>query len=200
MRSKSSITFNIIKEIFSVLHPFVERSPYAQNLSTDACQALIQYNSTTFGTLNATFIMRELNALDYSAFLAGCHAIYGYKIMDGFNIFITRLERNGILIKIMLLILAYSTNCSIVNSDHTEIFTSTSDSISVFNIQNLFVNMLWKYLNYQYGFVLAVQWLNYFIKYVLAIVQSMSENSHEQTNDLVEKIVEETTRSLTIND
>jgi len=200
IRSKPSITFGIIKFFFSIFQPFVERTPYFHDLSTDTCQALVRHNSQTFGTLNSMFIMREINALDYRAFLNGCNTIYGYKTMEYFNKFSIKLERNGIFIKIMLLILAFSTNCSIVTFDYSENITLISNSVSIINIENVFITMFWKYLVYQYGFVLAVRWFDSFIKYVLDVLQNSREQSNVQHRDMLGTVIEETTRLLKIDD
>lgn len=167
-------------------------------LSPDACRTLIRHNSVAFGTLNATFIMREINALDHSAFLIGCNTIYGYETMTGFRKFILRLENNGTYIKIMLLILAFSTNCSIVAPDYSEDLTSILNPKFILNIENIFLTMFWKYLTYQHGYIAAIRWFDMFIKYVIDILQSMNERSNEQHNDTVGTVIEETTRVLTI--
>jgi hypothetical protein len=144
--------------------------------------------------------MREVNALDYLAFLTGCNTIYGSETMGYFNKFTIRLEQNGIFVKVMFLILAFSTNCGIVTFDKSKNLMSRSSSMSILNIENILITMFWKYLIYQYGFVAAVRWLNSFIKYILDVLQSSSEQPNVQHDDLVETIIEETTRSLTIQD
>jgi hypothetical protein len=153
-----------------------------------------------FGTINSLFIMREVNAFDYLAFHNGCSTIYGYEGMKHFNKLTIQLEKNGTLIKIMLLIVAFSTNCSIVFDDDTENMTSISSLLSIVDIQNVIVTMFWKYLVYQYGFVLAVRWFNSFIKYILDALQILNEQSNVQHNDMVDTVIEETTRLLTIED
>jgi hypothetical protein len=176
----------------------LERTPYFHELSTDAYCKLIRHNLPIFGTLNTTFIMREINALDYSAYITGLTTIYGDEAIADFKNFIITLEQNGIFIKIMLLILAFSTNCSVVLPDYDDDMTSISSSILILSIQNVFITMFWKYLIYQFGFLAAVQWFNHFIKYVLDIIQSSGKRQHAQHNDLLDEIIEETTHSLTI--
>ena len=60
------------------------------------------------------------------------------------------------------MILAFSSNCSIVLSDHSLNLTNTSatSSISLIHIQDIFIVILWKYLVYQYGFIDAVRRLD----------------------------------------
>lgn len=196
LRLKSSTTFDIIKIFFSIFQPFLERIPHFHQLSIDLCQLLIRHNSTVFGTLNSFFIMRETKALEYQAFLTSCNTIYGIETIRGTNIFIQRLENNGICVKIMLLILAFSTNCSIVIPDYSEDLRTVPNILPLLSIENILTTMLWKYLTYQYGFSVAVRWFNMFIKYILDVLLSMSQTTNEQHSEMVEEI----TRSLTIED
>ena len=132
------------------------------------------------------------------AFAASCSTIYGNDIFKYFNYFVTRLEPNDIFIKIMLLILAFSTNCSIVNFDYSDNMINKSHGISLLYIQDIFVTMFWKYLNYQYGFVGAVRRFNSLIQYILDLLRSINEKQTIEHEKMIDTIVEETTRSLVI--
>ncbi|CAF3374498.1 unnamed protein product [Rotaria sp. Silwood1] len=100
----------------------------------------------------------------------------------------------------MLLITAFSENCSIVSLDYTESMVTMTSTRSLVRIQNILVTMLWKYLIYQYGFLGAVKCFNSFIKYVLNIIRWTATNSSTQHSDMVDTIVENTTRLLTMHD
>ncbi|UJR09480.1 hypothetical protein I4U23_013718 [Adineta vaga] len=199
LRSKPSASIDVLKFFLSALQPFVECSPYFKKLSTISQQILIQHNSDTAGTLNCLFIIRETSALDNMTFLISCDAVYGYDILKYSIRFVSRLESNGTLIKILLLILAFSTNCSIVTSDNSRTSRNTSNTIDLFKIQNIFVTMFWKYLIYQYGFIGGVQRLNSLMKYILDLLLSINERSNAQHEKMIDTIVEQTTRSLSIH-
>jgi hypothetical protein len=198
LRSKSSAIFNITKLFFSTFQPLVERTPYFRHLTLDTCRTLLRCNSATFGTINSFFIIREVNALDYPAFLTGCNTIYGHETIESLRKFSRQLEHNGTLVKLMLLILAFSTNSSAIVFDCSKDIKSISSSIFIFDIQNMFITMFWKYLVYQYGFFEAIRWFNSFIKYILAVIQSMYERENAQHNVMVNTVIEQTTRLLTI--
>jgi hypothetical protein len=189
---------NVLKFFLSALQPFVECSSYFQNLSIDARQALIQHNYDTAGTMNCVFIIREISALDNMAFLTSCDQVYGYDILKYSAYFVSRLEPNGILVKIMLLTLAFSTNCSVVTPDYSENIQTIPSTMSIFYIQNVLVTMLWKYLTYQYGFIGGVRCFNSLIKYILDLLHSINEKTNAQHEKMIDAIVEETTRSLVI--
>jgi hypothetical protein len=199
IRSKISTSMDVLRPFLAAFQPFIERSPYFQALSIDERRSLLQNNSGTVGTFNCLFIIREVNASDNIAFASSCSTIYGYDIYKYFNHFVTRLESNGLLIKIMLIILAFSTNCSIISSDYSENMIKTSSTMSQLTTQDILVTMFWKYLNYQYGFMGAVQCFNSLIKYILDLLHSINEKQTVQHEKMIDTIVEETTRSLIIN-
>ncbi|CAF1290109.1 unnamed protein product [Rotaria sordida] len=198
LRSKLSEATAIFRALLSSLQPFVERSLYFHNLSNDTRQALVQNNFEIAGTLNSVFIIREINALDNMTFVASCATFYGDKVVKQSFHLTSQLESNGILVKIMILILAFSTNTSIVNPYYSENIMSISSALTVFHIESILVTMFWKYLNYQYGYRGAVRCLNSLIRSILDILYSANEMRNEQHDNMVDMVVEETKRSLTI--
>ncbi|CAF3187795.1 unnamed protein product [Rotaria sp. Silwood2] len=81
LRSKASKAIDIFRVLLSTFQPFIERSPYFQNLPTGTRQALVQNNSEIAGTLNSVFVMREINALQNMTFLTSCATVYGDKVI-----------------------------------------------------------------------------------------------------------------------
>jgi hypothetical protein len=144
-------------------------------------------------------MVRETNALDSPFFRAGCCNIYGQENFNETIRFISKLEQNGILFKIMLLIIAFSANSSIVVPDYSENMPTIEGTMSVNRIQNILVTMFWKYLNYQYGFLGAVKCFGSFIKFILNILRWTNEKFTPQHWDMVDIIIENTSRALTID-
>ncbi|CAF3681907.1 unnamed protein product [Rotaria sp. Silwood1] len=196
LRLKPSKSILIFKVFFSTLQLFIERSPYFHDLSIHTRQILIQNNFETAGALNSIFLIRELKALDNMVFITNCTTIYGDKIIKHSDHLTARLEPNGILVKIMILILAFSTNCSIVIPHYSDNIMSLPSALSIFKIQSIFVTMFWKYLTYQYGFNGAVRCFNCLIKYILDILHSANENRNIQHEQMMKKLVEETKNLL----
>ncbi|CAF4964927.1 unnamed protein product [Rotaria sp. Silwood1] len=197
LRLNPSKSILIFKVLLSTLLPFIERSSYFHDLSIHTRQILIQNNSEIAGTLNSIFVMREINALDNMAFITSCTSIYGDEVIKHSVQLAARLETNGILVKIMILILAFSTNCSIINPYYSGSTMNLSSALSVLNIQSMLVTMFWKYLIYHYGFSGAVRCFNHLIKSVLDILYSANEMRNAQHEKMIDTLVEETKRSLT---
>jgi hypothetical protein len=101
----------------------------------------------------------------------------------------------------MLIILAFSSNCSIVLSDHRYYLTNTSttNSISLIRVQDIFIVILWKYLVYQYGFIEAVRRFDSLVKYHLDILNQINDVNSKQHLEMIDTLIVETTNSLTLN-
>ena len=182
------------------MQPFVERSAYFHHLSIDGRVTLIHHNSHTAGAVNCILLMRELDALNNAGFVAASHAIYGPTILVYMNRFVNQLEQNGTLVKVMFLILAFSSNCSVVVCNQSEDMHALSSSIALAQVQDILVTMLWKYLLYLFGFAGAVQRYSLMIKLVLDILGSSNDQMSGEHSKMIDSLVEETTHSLAIAD
>ena len=101
-----------------------------------------------WGALNCIFTRREINAFAHEAFNTGCDATYGDETVKTSERFMERLEPSSTLVKAMLMIFAFSSNCSIVTTPCSESLLVMSSSIVLVRVQYVFVTVLWKYLIY----------------------------------------------------
>jgi uncharacterized protein YqhQ len=102
----------------------------------------------------------------------------------------------------MLMILAFSSNCSIVLPDrmYNLTNTSTTNSIILIRVQDIFIVILWKYLVYQYGFIEAVRRLDSLVKYHLAVLNQINDVNSKQHLEMIDTLIIKTTDSLALND
>lgn len=194
-------TQGVISQFFMGIQPLIERSPDVNFLSVDARRALIKNNLNTTGAVNGIFICRELNLYQNTVFWNPCQVQYGTEFMEYCVRNSARCDPNGNLIKIMLFVATFSTNCSIVDFDQQESLTNINISLELIHIQNIYVTMLWKYFLYLYGFKEAVIRYSYMVKNILDIIRMLSLMPKNEGHDqMVEKIVSETERVLVIKD
>lgn len=198
LRSKSNAMMDIIGFFYSSIQSFVEGVPHFHSLPLSARRALVQHNFDTTGTLNSIFIVRETSALDNQAYVAGCCALYGYENLAELKKYVSQLEQNGILVKLMLLTTAFAGNCSIVHLHPQENLATISSTISLIRVQNIFVTLLWKYLIYQYGTSGAIRWFNSSIKFILNILRWKEEKYEEKHWNMIDLIVGRTAEALSI--
>jgi len=201
IRSKKSNVLELIGLFYTVIQPFIERSPYFHNLPTDVRRVLIENNLNGTGAFNSLFAAIEAKVFDNELYTTTCNEIYGADYIKESLHLMSRIESNGTLIKMMLIILAFSSNCSLVLPEHASNLTNTSatSSVILIHIQDEFIIILWKYLVYQYGFIEAVRRLDYLVKNYLDTLNRINENNSKQHGDMVDLIVEKTVHSLTLD-
>lgn len=199
-RLKASAMVDYLKYLYSAFQVYVEQTPYYNFLPANTRKDLIVRNSETFGIINSMFIIRETNAMNYPAFRTGADMVYTPAGVQAFNCFISRLDPNNILVQLMLAILAFAPNSSVVNFDSLSDVNCEYDSILIFNVENIFVTMIWKYLLYQYGLSDAVRWFNYFIQYIVNLIRFVYEQRGSAHIAMVDTVIEDTTRLLCLDD
>ncbi|UJR36660.1 hypothetical protein I4U23_029377 [Adineta vaga] len=202
IRSKKAITLDLVVSFYTAIEPLLQRSPCFNNLSSDVRRVIVQNNLNGVGALNSMFAALETKIFDNPTHLQNCYEIYGEEYVKENRHLLARLDQNGTLIKIMMLILAFSTNCSLVSLDKitTSAETSTASSIILMRIQDMFIVILWKYLIYQYGFLGAVRRLDHLVKFYLELLLRMNDNSSREHDDMINVLIDKTTHSLTKDD
>jgi hypothetical protein len=201
LRLKSSHTYNMISISFTGIQSLIERSPDLSSLSIDARRALTKHNLISIGSVNGIFLSRELDLYNNPLFLNACNEYYGVEFLKNCAQHSARCDPNGSLMKIMLFVITFSSNCSIVIFDDQENITTMSSSLNLIRVQNAYVTMLWKYLIYLYGFKEATLRFSSIVKSIIDVTRMLESMSENKTHDLmVETIVAETQRSLIIED
>ncbi|CAF2799668.1 unnamed protein product [Rotaria sp. Silwood2] len=199
LRLKSSDTYNMVGQFFTGVQLLIEHSPDLYSLSIDARKALTKHNLSTVGAFNGIFLCRELDLFNNPVFFNACSLYYGTEFIWNCSRNSTRCDPNGSLIKMMLFVMTFSSNCSIVIFDDKEHITTMSKSIDLIRIQNLYVTVLWKYLVYLYGFKEAVRRFSYLVKNILDVIHMLELMPKNETHDLmVDAIATETERVLVI--
>ena len=196
------MAFELIGTFFSAIKSFLYYSPHFHSLSADVRRVLIENNLNGMGALNAMFGACELKLFDNDSHIRTCYEIYGEEYVKDSELLASRSEQNGTLVKLFLITLAFSTNCSIVEESQISTSTNTSvtSSIALTRLQDVFIVMLWKYLVYQYGYLGAVRRLDHLVKFYLDILYQLNELNSKEHRDMIHVIIDQTTHSLTLDD
>lgn len=203
LRSKQAGTLQIIGTFYSTMKTFLERSPYFNTLSSEQHRLIIENNLSGTGTWHFLYAAIQTRLFDHNSHLVTCNEIYGEDFVRQCRYLINRMESNGTLIKIMLMILSYSSNSSIVVYDPTLELTSTTLpnlSIPLFRIQEIFINMMWKYLVYQYGLNDAIRRFNHLVKNYLDILNQINANPSLQHREMIHTIMKSSIPALDFQD
>lgn len=202
LRSKNAGTLQLIGTFYSTMKNFLQRSPYYNTLSAAQHRVIIENNLTGTGTWHFLYAAIQTRLFDHTSHLVTCNEIYGEDFVRQCQFLINRMESNGTLIKIMLMILSYASNSSIVVYDPTFALSSTSPnpSISLFRVQEIFITMMWKYLVYQYGLNEAIRRFNHLVKNYLDILNQIEANPSLQHREMIHTIVKTSTPALEFRD
>ena len=201
IRSKDSNTLNHIGSLFSTLNTFIERCPLYNSLSPNIRKALIKRNLNTVGSFNGVYMAKEMNIFENEIYSHILDNIYGYGQSNLVIQATKRLEQNGTLIKIMLMILAFSSNTTVLGIDHFDDIQLIVDPKILIDIEHIFVTMFWKYLIYQYGFNGAILKFLSLVQSILDLMQRVSKGSNISKHwNMVENIVQQITYSLNLED
>ena len=197
IRSKQINTLQLVGSFYVAMQPFIERSPWFVNLPHDIRRMIIQNNLSGTGSFNAILGTIDANLSDDEIYMRNCHEIYGKDYVIENMRFLWRVEPNRNLLKILLMTLTFSNNCSVISLEHSSHWMPISSfhSYHLLTIQNVFVTMLWKYLVYQYGDDGAVRCFVRLVKNYLDLLLRIDANHSRQHWQMVDTIVEQTTRS-----
>ena len=175
LRLKLEDTFRLMNLPLENLLPFVRRSPHFCYLSRHAYQALVLHNLFFTSGLSGSLVARETNAFADLTCVCATNEVFGSDFMIKCARDNEQLVTNGNVIKIMLFVLIFSSNCSIVMYNDLEDFDSISSSLELVHIQDIYTIMLWKYLVYLYGEDGAVIHFSLLIKSVLLMLTRTTE-------------------------
>jgi len=198
VRSKPTVALSLHQQFFASLLPFLQRTKFFHELSPDACEELIQNNIKIFGMFHGDFIIRGVNGMDYPAFRASLRALYAGDVEQICQAFTLRLDFDSALIKLLLMILAFSTNCGIVSFDSPKVYSIIGNSLSIMKVQNIITSVCWKYLLYKYGLAVAVKKFDCHIKYIVDLLQGSYEQEKLQSIQAVYKMIDATKQTLAI--
>ena len=156
------------------------------------------------GTFNAMIAAIEGNVYDSVDHISVCNEIYGEEYVAESYRVLQRLEPNRTLLKIMLMILLFASNSSIViyhHSIYAQIYDqSVAQTVYLLQIQDIFVTMIWKYMIYQYGFMEAVKRFSLVVKNFLDTLKRMDDNNSNQHWQMVDEIVDSMNGALVVTD
>jgi hypothetical protein len=150
------------------------------------------YQRNLHGVLNlcATSILRLSGMFDSSLNDPIIISIYGYDVFQQTRRIAMQLDYDLIVIKLTLLIFAFSSNCYMVN-EHENMHQDSllNGTFRLFGSQNVYVEVLWKYMIYRYNYYDAALRFAKIIKHMLDLL-NISGKAH-QDNELHQNFVDE---------
>jgi len=190
LRSKAADTLNLISEPIKSLVPLVRMSTHFHHLSVDAQQLLLSNNLFYTGAVNGHFIGREVGAFQNPTYMTACSALYGDDYMMKCAKDNLKLEPNGNLLKLMVFVLIFSSNCSIVLFSPIQYHQYVVQNkirrltaLELLKMQDIYVTLLWQYMVYLYGYDQAALRFASIVKSVVDMFSRVEELPQSPTDD-----------------
>ena len=163
------------------------------------------YQRNLHGVLNicATFLLRMASMFESPANNHLIVSVYGQDIFERTKRIGLQLDDDLVLIKLMMVTFAFSSNCYMVELKEENLNDRLLlGTFRLWGSQNVYAELLWSYLTYRYNYYEAALRFARMIKNLLDLLK-MSGDVHHQ-NDLHQQFVEEVTvlteQTLTINE
>ena len=144
------------QQCFTTVEPIIKRSPHFQSLSLDARRTSIARNTCCLSLIQSILLSFQVDYLNDSRFSLSLIRMYGSDVFENVMRIHQRIDQNETIQKLMFFISAFYSNSSIVTFNSSSYISSTTVSIDLVRMQDIYVTVLWKYLLYQYGFEEAV--------------------------------------------
>ncbi|CAM4764581.1 unnamed protein product [Rotaria magnacalcarata] len=201
LRLKPADTIDLMSKPLENIVLLMGNSPHFCALSSNAHRAVVSHNLILTGGLDGYFVARETDQLNNIHYMIASGALYGSDFMAQCAKDNERLEPNGNLIKIMLFVLIFSSNCSVVVFNGQEDINIMSSTSELIHIQDIYLAILWKYLIYLYGYNQAIVHFSAMVKSVLDMLRRVEDLSKNDTLErIITRVVTHAERSLVIED
>lgn len=115
LKLANTTTMDILRSMYNVIHSFISIIPEFSSMKIDQRTALITRNIQNLGAMNCEFMMRETNIVKDAAYASCLSKIYGSLIFNGTIRINQNLDIDGTFLKLLLIVLAFSTCCDVVS-------------------------------------------------------------------------------------
>lgn len=138
----------------------------------------------------------EIDIYENELHVSICKEIYGARNVEENQRVLQRFDSDRRLLKILLVILAFSSNASIVDFDRQPIEYSSFQTVLLVRAQNILISVFWKYLIHQHGYFRAASRFLGLVKNYLDTMKRMVDHSSDEHRQMVETIVEQIDQKL----
>jgi len=191
-----------VGSVYTSMRSFVSCTPDFQVLTVNEQQSLFERNLHGISSFCSNIYYRDTNFFENAICYGSFASIYGSQMIDIGKRRLKRLDLDSTLLKFILLIIAFSSNCFIVNiKDDVHNDSFFNGTFRLYGSQNVYVELLWNYMIDRYGFHETVLRFARLVIYILDIVKDASAVyiSNEDHHDFVNDVIEQTKEELVIS-
>ena len=199
LRFKLTSISGLFELILSGVELFFKSNHHYLSLCSHDRSILLRSAMESAGSFGSVLIFRELRFFDQPGVLESIETLYGTIAKNLTTRLLHEVDRDITFVKLGIAMFAFSTtNCSSYTTMGLNHLTNIKE---ILRIQNMYVEIAWKYLVYKYSYAQAVKCFINFIRCFLMVnsitVETHQEEDHER---MVENLIEKISRQVTIND
>ena len=180
------------------MRSFLQSIPDFQILTTSEQSSLLERNLQGISGLTFTLVARDTCVIDHSPSRTAAIRFYGFEVVCRAQQLKNRLDPDSTLVKLMLPVLAFSSNCVILDMPqhvcHDSLLLGT---FRLLGSQNVFVEIVWRYLVYRYGDVQAVKRFAGLVKQILDEIDHVAKIY--QSNKVHRQFLDETLQEFKLS-
>ena len=166
----------MFSHVQSSFQSFIGSSPDFRILTTSEQRSLFRRNLPGVIGFGSMYVLRQTADAQQNSLLLDLVArTYGSEFIATLTAIYQRFHLDSTLIKVFLLVLAFSSNCSMMIIDEHENNDFDCLLLGTYRLlgsQNVYVELLWKYLITRYGYSHAAQQFSRLIKVFLCVLQN----------------------------
>jgi hypothetical protein len=185
------------------MQSFIRSSPDFRILTFNEQTSLFDRNLHGVTGFYATLFFRNTNLLQNDRYMDAFINIYGPDIMLLAKKVNERLDPDATLNKLVLIIFAFSSSCLIINKHDTiERDSLLYGTFRLLGSQNVYVELLWKYMIYRYGYNESALRFSRLIQILLCILKHLGimYTNNEVHQTMADDVIQKAKRSLIIHD
>jgi hypothetical protein len=180
--------------IYSSMRSVINSIPDFRILTENEQCSLFQRNLTGITNLYSVLVFSDTGIINNSDYIKSFTLVYGIEMMLQLTYINKLLNIDFTTIKLMLIILAFSSNYSTVDV-HEMTFNDSllHGTHRLLGSQNVYVEVLWKYMVYQYGYYDSALRFAQLIEFLLNLIKSSTyayinnTTYHNLVNDVIQK-------------
>ncbi|CAF1518152.1 unnamed protein product [Adineta ricciae] len=162
IKSAAANIKQVMELMYGAVVPLVDNILDFRQMSSHDQSALLERNVPNTSILIGTLIFRDAGVYSSPLFNIDFPSLYGPIVAERATKTKQLIDTDGTLLKLIGIVLMFSTNTTIItehnisNNDSMQKFRSFSNSNYLLHIQNIYVDILFKYMIYRYGYMEAV--------------------------------------------
>ncbi|CAF5128158.1 unnamed protein product [Rotaria sp. Silwood1] len=197
-----SDVLEIIILMYTSMKSFISSSPDFRILTINEQCSLFERNLHGIVALYSAHYFRTTGIIDTPKCLQAFSIVYGSEMMRQAKHINQQLDPDSTVIKLMLIVLAFSSNCFVVvNKEKPLLDSLLNGTFRLFGSQNVYIELLWKYLIYRYGYYESVIRFSRLIGLILNLVKYsvVLYTNNEFYYQLVNEILAQIKQSFTMD-